>query len=574
MTAAIGRQGGRAARNGSRGSSGSVLQARDAVAYDECMFLPPARHSGLALIATALSLAACGGGSRERDAANELRRARDAARVQVLAIEAQLTADAPRAAAYRVHEFLGDVPVLPGPVTTLEIVSRPATPDPARSDYPDCTAVLRCRRPETPDDADLLVVVLLFHARELSPAAAFATGARFTAQLLPWSDVPEAVRSIQRIDETDAFDLQLFAAIAPTAIAAQPAAAPSPAAPRIVATRPPDGSAPSQAESIANGVARIEQLVLRHGSFAQWYADLDPLRRELKDRRDAVAGPLFDGTRSALRNLSYVTHQPDEQWPAPQVAYFVALRDQLLELGIDLIVVPFPEQENLSALLLAAQPPADGIVFPYRLLWHLAVLRAGVEVVDLLPALIDASARFPNVFYDADDGHPANGGVVTAAAEIAARLRRYRDLPARVAEVAVHEQQHSIPTRYEKFPARAYASACYTASFVTRPDGSPIPRDVDDGPILLLGDSFINVPNSFGVTSGDLAAHLVKELGVGVRRLQIGGSAPQLMVHLARAGRARTRGVRVCVYLFREDYAFAHRLDETKYRWQVVDLPR
>ncbi|MFT6080152.1 MAG: hypothetical protein ACJAQZ_002213 [Planctomycetota bacterium] len=134
--------------------------------------------------------------------------------------------------------------------------------------------------------------------------------------------------------------------------------------------------------------------------------------------------------------------------------------------------------------------------------------------------------------------------------------------------------QFAIPVRHKKFPAHAYAEKCYTATSVTDVDGTSFLLDTPDAPVLVVGDSFATVPYFYGVLDGDITAHMTKETGVMMRKLQVGGAAPQLMVHLARAGRQRTKGISVLVYLFRENYMFTHDEANAKFRWQITELPR
>ena len=475
--------------------------------------------------------------------------------------------DQPRVAAYRRLEYLGSQPPIPGETTTFEIISAPNMPDPQRSDYPDCSAVFLCEwldADQAKTGVKALVVACVFHHRQSTRAAAFGVGTIVQSQLLPWEQMPDGVKSIQRIDETDVFDLPMFAAIGPEQFHQSIA----------THTRPPDGNAPSQQQCIARDIATIEARAAAHGGMVKWHLELEPARQELARKQRAAGGPLVKDRRIAMRSTYHIGHVPNEQWPAPQVAYFTNLRDQLADRGIDLIVVPFPEKEQLASLEFLDQPPADGIVHVGRLQWLLALLQAGIEVIDLVPALRAAAPAHDNVYYDGADGHPANGAIVAAAGAIAERLRRYGDVEPDFAEMRTRKVRHAIPKRYRLFPSHAHNERCYTATKVMQSDGSAFPSNSHGSPILLIGDSFTSVPHSYGVPNADLPSHVVKELGVLIRHITIGGSAPQLMVHLAKAGPEAIEGLRVVVYVFRENYMFRHSETEAKFRWQAVDLPR
>lgn len=517
------------------------------------------------LLALLTFLGSCGpqgspAGTADADKVRELEQ-------KVADLEQQLAANAPRARAHLGLEFVGDRKPLPAEQTYLKVLTTTPTPDPVRSDYPDCVAVSLCERldgDQQETGEQLLVAATVFRNRRIKPAARLAVGTIVQANLVPFDSLPEDIQSIQRVDATDNFELPLLAAIGLRKT--------------IVMSRhtvePPGGEAPSQKDAIASSIEQIERRLEPHGSFEKWHKALEPLRQQV--RSEIVkngGGPLLKG-KSLIRNLHYIRHEPNEQWPEPQVAYFTNLRDQLAAMGTDLIVVPFPEREQLSVYEIAADPPADGVVHPYRNYWHLKLLQAGVEVVDILPALIEATKQHEFVYYDALDGHPADGAVRTAASEIAKRLRRYGDLKPHVREVTLGMEQFAVPPQYKKFPKYAYEAPCYPAQIVRTADGEMLPRHSPKAPILLLGDSFIGKPHGYGVAGADLSAHLVKETGVLIRRMEVGGAGPQLMSHLARRGRDYTRGVKVLVYVFREDYMFGNDPDDAKYRWDIAELPK
>lgn len=505
-------------------------------------------------------------GSADAEVVDALRQELAAAHQQVTTLEAQLEQHGVRADAYRLLEFLGEQPVATGALTRFKIVAAPAVPDPQASDYVDCTAVWLCEPHGGSEQAQperMLVVATVFHDRERTAAANLGIGSMVEAQLVPWEEMPEAARSIQRVDENDEFELPMFAALAPASQAVR----------EVVQVTAPDGNGPSQEASIQDSIAILKARLAPHGTFAKWHAELGPVRTELLQQLEQQR-PLEKDRRFVVRNLSYIQHPPNEQWPGPQIAYFVNLRDQLAAMGVDLIVVPFPEQEQVAALQFLANPPSDGVMDAYREQWYLSLLEAGVEVVDLRPALQAAVGEYQHVYYDAVDGHPANGAIVTAAREIAPRLRRYDDLSPTYHTLASKQLAYSIPTRQTKFPPHAHAEKCYTATVVMQADGNAVPLDVPGASILLVGDSFMYVPQWYGVPNADVGSQLIKETGVAIRRIGRGGGAPQLMVQMADAGRQLTKGVRVVIYTFREEYMFQHSPAEPKFRWQVVELPK
>ena len=482
---------------------------------------------------------------------------------QAATLREQLAGASARADAFLRMEFLGEVSPLPGPRFTLEILSASSIADTAIEQHEDCAAAFLC---ELCDDTGTrlgtrgLVHAAVVSGQRKTRAARFAVGDRITSQLVPWPEMPADVRAIDRLDDSNAEALPAFAAIRPREFVAL----------QSVSTQPPDRSAPSRAQAIADGIAAIRASLAPHGSFEAWFDELAPLRAELATALTRNK-PLTVGNY-VFRDVDYIARKPGEKWPGPQLAMLTSLRDQLAARGIDLIVAPVPAQEMLAALHVLPTAPADGIVYPYREWFRLRMLEAGIEVVDLLPALRAAATTFPFVYYDAMDGHVADGGIITAAAEVARRVRRYTELQPDYRVVKVQPTPYAIPREHRMFPPHSHIEGAYTAFSVRDEDGRPIPRDSPDAPVLVIGDSFVSVPDFYGVPTASFTVHLIKETGLRTRMLALGGAASQMLVHLAHADKKLLQGVRVCVFLFLESFLYGYSADDRLFHWQVVDL--
>ena len=73
-------------------------------------------------------------------------------------------------------------------------------------------------------------------------------------------------------------------------------------------------------------------------------------------------------------------------------------------------------------------------------------MEADIEAIDLIQPLRAARTRFPYVFYDDDDQHPADGAIQVTAEEIAKRLARYE----LVGKDTKRLKYHLKPTEVEK----------------------------------------------------------------------------------------------------------------------------
>ncbi len=483
-------------------------------------------------------------------------------------LEAALARAEPRAAKMRCLEFLGFHPPMPGDVTTVEIVATSPTPDPKTSQYADCIVVHHAKRVGvSPGDAvpdEFLLAGVAFRGRQRLLASFLLPGDRVEAILAPWSAMGPA-DALQRSDTIDRVELPMFAALGLHRERELTR--------HDVATERTALEWPTQRQSIAQSLREHQARLARHGTWKSWQRQLRPIHSRLGKRiEDNGGAPLTLDDRITFRHPKFLAPRTRQDWPAPQVRVLSSLRDQLGSMGIELIVVPFPEKEHVVCERFLEAPPTDSAFGAQRERLLLHLLEAGIEVVDLRPALVRALDEFEHVYYDGQDGHPADGAVQVSAAVVAERLGRY-GLKRHLRTAFTAEVRHGVAAGTGKFPPRAFRGDAYAATVVLDGDRRELPRSEPSSEVLVFGDSFIGVPGSYGVLSADFCAHLALRSGVIPRRLQVEGGAPQLMVHLARAGRELTEGCRVCIVAIRESYLYSHTPDDPTGRWDVRELP-
>jgi hypothetical protein len=459
-------------------------------------------------------------------------------------------------------EFLGDTEPEPGGRTLFVIESASPLPDAATSPYPDCIQVSVARVIDPAkgsgreQDEEILVASLGFRGHALVPPLV-RSGTRYRARLVPWSELGPEVRSVQQADTTERFDLPLFAAIDLDLPASRP-----------VRFEPPTDltTPPTPAEAIDGLRAEIRARLAPHGDFDAWTNEVRPRIDELRRRLAEAGGMLDDGSGRCITNTYTLEHAPPgEEWPTPQLTTLLSMQRQLAERGIDLIVVPFPRMEHVDGWRFVTDPPEDEILDPRREQLLLALLDAGIEVVDALPALREASDDDPLLYYDAADGHPADGATRVVADAIAARLRRYgfeRALD------PIHTQRvlYGIEEKHEKFPPHARLEDAYRATRVLiGEDLAPVPWS-KRSPILMCGDSYLNAPSFFGVTSASVPAHVTKHIGQYTMRISRGSGGPRILEDFAKKPPAYFDGVRVCVLVMQTQPMF-HRSAKPTTTW-------
>lgn len=201
-------------------------------------------------------------------------------------------------------------------------------------------------------------------------------------------------------------------------------------------------------------------------------------------------------------------------------------RDSLAACGVGLLVVPVPGKESIYPERLGAgcgsAGPPENADTPRFLA---ALAREGVAVLDLAPLLWEAKARSAGPLYLPGDTHWSPAGMALAADALARRIREGGHVSGR----------HPTPWRVQprrvthrgdlydmlNLPAGAAVIAPTEVAIervVHAETGSPCSLD-RASPVLILGDSFVNVFSDGELGWGDsagLAEQLALRLGTGV----------------------------------------------------------
>lgn len=272
-----------------------------------------------------------------------------------------------------------------------------------------------------------------------------------------------------------------------------------------------------------------------------------------------VAGPDVLDAAARPPRIVRETDAPRARDPVPAI---VAFHDALARRGITLVVVPTPVKPTVHPEKAAAghdEPPAplhnrgfDRLVAALR--------RAGVEVVDVAPALVELARTAP--VYLATDTHWRPEAVRVAARAVARRIEALGVLGPRAGVAFVERmaavQQHGdslallgLPPWQALFPPERVV-----IRRVSRSDGAPWHPD-PLAETLVLGDSFTNI-YSLGAMGWGEAAGFAEQLALLLDRpvdriVQNADGAYATRERLARelaAGRNRLAGKRVVVWQF------------------------
>jgi len=238
--------------------------------------------------------------------------------------------------------------------------------------------------------------------------------------------------------------------------------------------------------------------------------------------------------------------------PAQQIVETIADFDrQLRERGIELVVAPIPTRLNVypDALVPAELGESFEGFAPGLTRWLLALVDAGVEVADLLPALAATRGAL-----DAPDSqqpflrvntHWAPVGIVAAADHLAARIASAEWFEPGPGGTHVEEERGDLLAFQVKVPVAAAPVLLYER--VLDAQGQPAAFRDAGSPVILLGDSFTQM---FREESADIGRQLHHRLGFPPDIIFSPAGGPyQSRVTLARRD-APFAGKRLVVWLF------------------------
>lgn len=478
-----------------------------------------------------------------------------------------------------------------------QIVVRSKLVDAKKADYKDClfTADLAILTPIAGEKTPRHVLAFFpgFLDRKLQPEADLKLGDLIRVRLRKYEDMPQAVRDMARSDEVEDFELSRWFAVATVKLTQS----------RADFSSPPPGSfldepqvsdlqvkqvpwprslraAELRREQIAADKKRIAEALERNGgSWEKWVEKLRPFHAELQAKVDAPpAGHAREGHHyfEVIEEDAYaeLCERGEQGKPGP-LAMLQNLNMQLRQRGIDLIVAPVPRKEVVHADRFSDLAPADGIYLANRQRFLKQLLDADVEVIDFVPGYQKARDQHQWFFYDAEDFHPADGGIQVQAQEIAARLERYefRKWPSYVPMVSrTRPSEFVVPMdgsgmkKGARYPATAVD---FFGGGIFKGREGELPS-----PIVLMGDSVTLFPANHA-DEQNLRAHLARLCGVKLEHLTSMGGSAQAGRLLAREGGDFLAERWVVVFAFAPTRLFGSlsKVSGGKEGWDLVDLP-
>ena len=235
------------------------------------------------------------------------------------------------------------------------------------------------------------------------------------------------------------------------------------------------------------------------------------------------------------RNANYlvagdIATQDSLHNPLPRM---VELKQYLDSLGIQLLVIPVPVKEEVYADKLILGTPADACVNVNGQKFIRQMLEAGIDVMDLYPALKAARAgdEPPHFSYQRYDTHWALPGMLAAMEQIATRVTQYSWYAESGAQPGSLAMKDTVVLREGDLVAHLpdAEKAKYTADTLAGMKvykGENAYKGGKNAPILLMGDSFTGVFESVDQKSGGPGSLLAYATGLDVQVVTSWGGGP------------------------------------------------
>jgi alginate O-acetyltransferase complex protein AlgJ len=186
----------------------------------------------------------------------------------------------------------------------------------------------------------------------------------------------------------------------------------------------------------------------------------------------------------------------------------------------------------------------------------LALAKAGVEVVDLLPAFLAARRQRPDeLIFQRQDTHWTDSGLRLAADIISERVKKYpwyKELARHAQRFTTREASFQrLGDLHSRLPDAAksrYEPEKLNAQQVIAANGDVYVDDADS-PIVVLGDSFTGVYELMDAEHAGLSAHIAKDVAYPVDLVMSYGGGPNVRNKLMRRGAAALGSKKLVVWV-------------------------
>ena len=255
------------------------------------------------------------------------------------------------------------------------------------------------------------------------------------------------------------------------------------------------------------------------------------LKKLPKEQNAWVGGDMLWFRRNANYLLAdKITGQDSLHNPLPRL---LELKKYLDSLNVQLLVVPVPVKEEIYGERLVEGTAADLCVNPAGREFTREMLAAGLDVLDLYPALMAAKSgdEPPHYSYQRYDTHWSLPGMLAAMELLASRVTQYSWYAESGAQPGSLNLQETKTVREGDLVAHLpdaekskYPADTLPAMKIFK--GTEAYKGGKNSPILLMGDSFTGVFESVDQKSGGPGSLLAYATGLDVQVLTSWGGGP------------------------------------------------
>jgi alginate O-acetyltransferase complex protein AlgJ len=349
--------------------------------------------------------------------------------------------------------------------------------------------------------------------------------------------------------------------------------APSAAAPSAAAATPAQASIgpvvldATVSKNFKDNTTRFEMEIKTNGDYPVWAKKDEAFRasflsyvKALPTAQMGIKGKdnwLFFRGEAAYLNSGDMSLQAPDKNPIPQLVEFAKF---LKSKNISLIFVPVPNKSDVYFEKLPVDnPPKDlyEFVHPYARKMLKDMQAAGIEVIDLLPAFLEAKkedAKNKEAVYQKHDTHWTDRGLEAAAKLIADRVKQfawYGEVPKVKYTVkdTTFSRQGDIVDKLAEADKASFNAVDIAARRVYNPDGTAFKGANVDAPVMLIGDSFTGVFELVDCKAAGVGAHIAANTGIPVDIITSWGGGPLVRDKFYRARKNNLDKKRVVIYM-------------------------
>ncbi|QHI35615.1 hypothetical protein IMCC3317_09610 [Kordia antarctica] len=417
----------------------------------------------------------------------------------------------------------------------IEFISK--LPNPEEINYPDCNYSTIFNVNTDSKNTKISIVFKGIVNKKRVATANYKVGDKIRVTLIPFDNANPKIRQTQLIDHVDDFDMEVYYAIKTTKIKKFSKSIHSKDVVSkkqkvtSVGTLPIDKKANRKRQkAIKSEIRRIQKLLKSHGgTWEQWEKDISAFKSEYA-KANAAKESKWIGNSFFSAGKAYADANEGNFVDA-----MTDFNEYLKQFNIDLIIIRIPFKGEVSGSLFSDKL-SDHVVNPYAMKVTSDLLKNDIEVLDILPKLIEERTKHPLVFWynDFDEKHPAETVSWVVAKELKKLLKRYPEYKT-IPKITTYikdtigignGKQYKWPKGNELYSPKkniTFKTVVDSLENIIR-----IEYDKNTSPFLLIGNSFLgfpsiarggSIPHYFMYESGFKPDVYYRSGGIGLGRL-------------------------------------------------------